>query len=85
MYYSFYKPLIIIIALLCSDYITNSDAFTWQDDRCLHMALPVVAFIEMLTNSVASGATTATHAGCVQRGLGRNTPFKARQQKCCGR
>ena len=50
----------------------------WEDDRCLHVALPIEAFIEMLTKSVASRATTATRAGCVQRGMGRNTPFSMR-------
>jgi len=29
----------------------------------------------MLTKSVGSRATTATRAGCVQCGLGQNTPF----------
>jgi len=33
--------------------------------------LPVAAFIEMLTKSVVSRATTTTRAGCLQRGLGR--------------
>jgi len=53
--------------------------FPWfnhrEDDRCLIVALPVVAFIEMLTKSVVSRATTATSTGCVQHGLSRNTPF----------
>jgi len=53
--------------------------FPWfnhrDDDKCLHVALPVAAFIEMLSKSVASRATTAYHAGCVQRGLGKNMPF----------
>ena len=42
------------------------------------MALPVVAFTEMLTKSVVSRATTATRAGCVQRGLGQKTRFSGR-------
>jgi len=56
-----------------------------QDDRCLHVALPVAAFLEMPTKPVNSRATTATRAGCVQHRLGRNMPFKARQQICCQR
>jgi len=35
----------------------------------------------MLTKSVDSWATTATHAGCVQRSLGHNTPFSGRGSK----
>jgi len=49
------------------------------------MAVPVTTFIEMPIKSVALRATTATRAGCVQRGLGRNMLSKARQQKCCQR
>jgi len=49
-----------------------------EEDRCLHVALLVAAFVEMLTKSVVSRATTATRAGCVQRGLGQNTPFSGR-------
>jgi len=52
-----------------------------EDERCLHVALPVAAFIEMLKKSVASRVTTATRAGCVQRGLGKNTPFSRRCSK----
>jgi len=51
---------------------------TGENDRCLHVALAVAAFIEMLSKTVASKATTATRAGCVQRGLGGNTPFSRR-------
>jgi len=32
----------------------------------------------MLTKSVIMGATTATRAGCVQRGMGQTTPFSGR-------
>jgi len=32
-----------------------------EDDRCLHVALPVIAFLEILTKPVTSRATTATH------------------------
>jgi len=39
------------------------------------VALPVAAFLEMLTKSVTMRATTATRAGCVQRGMGQTTPF----------
>jgi len=46
-----------------------------KEDRCLHMALPVAAFLEMLTKSVNMRATTATCAGCVKRGMGQTTPF----------
>jgi len=46
-----------------------------EDDRCLHKALPFTALLESSTKPVAMRATTATCAGCVQRGQGRNTPF----------
>jgi len=39
------------------------------------VALPVAAFLEMLTKSVTTGATTATRAGCVRRRIGHNTSF----------
>ena len=42
-------------------------------DRCLHVALGV-SFLEIISKPVAQRATTATRAGCVQRGLGRETP-----------
>jgi len=42
------------------------------------VALPVAAFLEMLTKSVTMRATTATHAGCVQRGMGQTTAFSRR-------
>ena len=41
-----------------------------EEDRCLHVALPVAAFPEMLTKAVTTRATTTTRAGCVQRGMG---------------
>ena len=46
-----------------------------EEDKCLHVALPFAAFLEMLTKYVTMGATTATRAGCVQRGMGQTTPF----------
>ena len=49
-----------------------------KEDRCLHVALPVAAFLEMLTTSVTTRATTSTRAGCVQRGMGQTTPFSGR-------
>jgi len=42
------------------------------------MALPVAAFLEMLTKSVSKRATNVTHAGCVQREMGQTTPFSGR-------
>jgi len=42
------------------------------------VALPVTEFPEMLTKSVIMRATTATRAGCVQRGMGQTTPFSRR-------
>jgi len=45
------------------------------EDRCLHVALPVATFLEMLTKSVTMRATTATRAGCVQHGMGQAMPF----------
>jgi len=49
-----------------------------KKDRCLHVALPDAAFPEMLAKSVTKRATTATRAGCVQRGMGQTTPFSGR-------
>ena len=48
-----------------------------QDDRCLHVTLPVAAFLEMSTQPVSS-RDSATRAGCAQRGLGRKTPCSRR-------
>jgi len=45
-----------------------------KDGSCLHVALPVRTWLKMSTKSVTRRATTATRAGCVQRGLGRVTP-----------
>jgi len=53
---------------------TSANGFG-EEDRCLHVALPIAAFIEMLTKYVALRATTTTCTGCVQCGQGRNTPF----------
>jgi len=39
------------------------------------VALPIAAFLEMLTKPVTLRATTVTRAGCVRCRLGRNTPF----------
>jgi len=47
---------------------------TGEDNRCLHVALSVAAFLEMLTKPVASRANTTTRAGCVQRGQGKERP-----------
>jgi len=49
-----------------------------EEDRCLHVALPVAAFIEMVPKYVTMRATTATRAGCVHRGMDRTTPFSGR-------
>ena len=49
-----------------------------KEDTCLHVALPVAAFPEMLTKSVIMRAMTATRTGCVQRGMGQTTPFSGR-------
>ena len=62
------------VALLAFVVITH----VGEEDRCLHVALSVVAFLEKLTKSVTSRATTAIRAGCVQRGLGHYTPFSGR-------
>jgi len=45
---------------------------------CLHVALPVAAFLEMLTKSVTKRATTAARAGRAQREMGQTTPFSGR-------
>jgi len=52
-----------------------------EEDRCLHVALRVVAFPEMLTKSVITRATTATRAGCFQRGMGQTTPFSGHDRR----
>ena len=49
-----------------------------EEDRCLHVALPVVAFLEMLTKSVILRATAATRTGCARHGVGHHTPFSGR-------
>ena len=49
-----------------------------EEDKCLHVALPVAAILEMLTKSVNSRATTATRTGCVRHGVGHQTPFSGR-------
>jgi len=38
------------------------------------VVLPVVEFLKILTKSVTTRATTATRAGCVQRGIGHKDP-----------
>ena len=47
-------------------------------NRCLHVALPVAAFLEMLTKSVNLRATAATRTGCVRHGVGHQMPFSGR-------
>ena len=49
-----------------------------EEDRWLHVSLPIAAFLEMLTKSVTMRATTAICAGCIQRGMGQTTPFSRR-------
>jgi len=49
-----------------------------EEDKCLHVTLPVVAFLQMLTKSVTMRATTATRARCVWHGMGHNMPFSGR-------
>jgi len=49
-----------------------------EEDRCLHVAHPVAAFLEILTKSVTTRATTSTRAGCVQRRMGKTTLFSGR-------
>jgi len=51
---------------------------TGQDDKCFHVALSVAEDLGMLTKPVATRATAATRAGCVQRGLHRKTSFSRR-------
>ena len=48
------------------------------EDRCLHVALPVAAFLERLSESVNLRATAATRTGCVWHGVGHQTPFSGR-------
>ena len=49
-----------------------------EEDRFLQVALPVAAFLEMLTKSVNLRATAATRTGCVRHGVGHQTPFSGR-------
>jgi len=49
-----------------------------EEDRCLHVTLPVAAFLEMLTKSVNWRAAAATRTGCVRHGVGHQTPFSGR-------
>jgi len=51
------------------------------EDRCLHAAFPIPAFLEMLTRSVTMRTVTATHAGCVQRGMGHNMPLSGHSSR----
>ena len=44
----------------------------------VRLALPVAAFLEMLTKSVNLRATAATRTGCVRSGVGHQTPFSGR-------
>jgi len=52
-----------------------------EEDRCLHVALPVAAFPEMLTKSVITRASTGTRAECAQRAMGQTTPFSGRSSR----
>jgi len=49
-----------------------------EEDRYLHVAITIVAFVAMFTKFVVSRATTAIRAECVQWGMGQNTPFSGR-------
>jgi len=52
-----------------------------EDDRCLQVTLPLTGLLEMSTKHVTARATTATRAGCVQRGLGKETPSSKRDRR----
>jgi len=56
-------------------------AFHGEDDRCLHVPLPVTILLEISTKPVTTRATTATRARCVERGLGRETPGARRSSR----
>ena len=49
-----------------------------EEDRCLDVDLPVAAFLEILTESFNLRATAATRTGCLQHGVGHQTPFSGR-------
>jgi len=49
-----------------------------EEDRCLHVALPVATFLVMLTKSVNFRATAATRTGCVRHEEDHQTPFSGR-------
>ena len=51
---------------------------SFEEDRCLHVALPVAEFLEMLTECVNLRATTATRTRCVRHEVGLQTPFSGR-------
>ena len=51
---------------------------SFEEDRCLHVALPVAEFLEMLTECVNLRATTATRTRCVRHEVGLRTPFSGR-------
>jgi len=53
----------------------NATVIDGEERRCLHVALPIVAFLKMLTKSVNLRATAATCTGCVQHRVGHQTPF----------
>jgi len=70
-----------------ANFVTKIPARQWQavnhklEDRCLHVALPFAAFLEMLTKSVNLRATAATRTGCVRHGVGHQTPFSGRDSR----
>jgi len=72
-------PIFNMLWRYLSKYIFNVNYYLYQkvnkvkEDRCLQVALPVAPLLEMPTKSVTMRATTATHAGCVQRGMGQTT------------
>ena len=66
-----YAP--IDINQTCGSNLLNC-AFRGEDDRYLHETLPVTAFLKLSTKPVTTRVTTATRAGCVQRGLVREMP-----------
>ena len=62
-----------------SEYLVNQQV--GEEDRCLHVALPVAAFLEVLTKSVNLRVTAATPTGCVRHGVGHQTPFSGRSSR----
>ena len=84
----YYHNMISKLTNWC-DFHSTSDLGGWQLPS---RGLPARHSLQMSTKPVTTRATTATRAGCVQRGMCQTTPFSGRgsrnaagnlTQKCC--